>query len=61
MTIVLRFVNRDGFVQERFFDLVHVTDTCPMTLKKELVCVFFRHNLKFENIRVQGYDGTSNM
>ena len=51
ITIVLRFVNRDSFDQERLFDLVHVTDTSTMTLKKELVRVIFCHNLKFENIR----------
>ncbi|XLR23879.1 hypothetical protein S83_051779, partial [Arachis hypogaea] len=33
MTIVLRFVTLDGFVKERFFDLVHITDTCATTLK----------------------------
>ncbi|XLT78506.1 hypothetical protein HN873_000259, partial [Arachis hypogaea] len=27
MTIVLRFVTLDGFIKERFFDLVHVTDS----------------------------------
>ncbi|QHN98903.1 Zinc finger MYM-type protein [Arachis hypogaea] len=34
MAIVLRFVTLDGFVKERFFDLVHVADTCATTLKK---------------------------
>lgn len=24
MAIVLRFVDKDGFIQERFFDLIHV-------------------------------------
>ena len=51
ITIVLRFVNRDSFDQERFFDLMHVTDTSAMTLKKELVRVIFCHNLELENIR----------
>ncbi|XLR47708.1 hypothetical protein HN51_031944, partial [Arachis hypogaea] len=39
MAIVLRFVTLDGFVKERFFDIVHVTDTCATTLKKELIFV----------------------
>ncbi|XP_057745476.1 uncharacterized protein LOC130963370 [Arachis stenosperma] len=61
MTIVLRFVALDDFVKERFFDLVHVTDTCATTLKKELISVLSHYNLKVENIRSQGYDGASNM
>ncbi|XP_072054379.1 uncharacterized protein [Arachis hypogaea] len=59
--IVLRFVTLDGFVKEKFFDLVHVTETCATTLKKELISVLSRYNLQVENIRGQGYDGASNM
>ncbi|XP_015931462.1 uncharacterized protein LOC107457795 [Arachis duranensis] len=61
MTIVLRFVTLDDFVKERFFDLVHVTDTCATTLKKELISVLSHYNLQVKNIRGQGYDGASNM
>ncbi|XP_025617098.1 uncharacterized protein [Arachis hypogaea] len=61
MAIVLRFVDVDGFVRERFFDLVHVSDTSALTLKKELVSVLSIYNLQIENIRGQGYDGASNM
>ncbi|QHO24342.1 zinc finger MYM-type protein 1-like [Arachis ipaensis] len=61
MAIVLRFFNVDGFVRERFFDLVHVSDTSALTLKKELVFVLSIYNLQIENIRGQGYDGASNM
>ncbi|XP_025631210.1 uncharacterized protein [Arachis hypogaea] len=61
MAIVLRFVILDGFVKEIFFDLVHVTDTCATTLKKELISVLSHYNLQVENIRGQGYDGASNM
>ncbi|XP_057718773.1 uncharacterized protein LOC130933234 [Arachis stenosperma] len=61
MAIVLRFVTLDGFVKERFFDLVHVTDTCATTLKKELISVLSHYDLQVENIRGQGYDGASNM
>jgi hypothetical protein len=32
MAIVLRFVNRDGFVQERFFDVMGVDETSAKTL-----------------------------
>ncbi|XP_015955548.1 uncharacterized protein LOC107479943 [Arachis duranensis] len=54
MAIILRFVALDGFVKERFFDLVHVTDTCATTLKKELISVLSHYNLEVENIRGQG-------
>ncbi|XP_016192481.1 zinc finger MYM-type protein 1-like [Arachis ipaensis] len=51
MAIVLRFVDVDGFVRERFFDLVHVSDTSALTLKKELLSVLSIYNLQIENIR----------
>ena len=61
MTLVLRFVDESGCIQERFFDLIHVKDTMALTLKKELCAVFSKHNLDISNIRGQGYDGASNM
>ncbi|XP_016173285.1 zinc finger MYM-type protein 1-like [Arachis ipaensis] len=61
MAIVLRFVTLDGFVKERFFDLMHVTDTCAITLKKELISVLSHYNLQVEKIKGQGYDGASNI
>ncbi|KAK1393794.1 TTF-type domain-containing protein [Heracleum sosnowskyi] len=35
MAIVVRFVDKSGFVRERFLDLVHVKDTTSLTLKTE--------------------------
>ncbi|XP_074580896.1 uncharacterized protein LOC141837381 [Curcuma longa] len=61
MCIILRFVDREGFVRERFFDIVHVKDTKALTLKKEICKVLAHHNLSTQNIRGQGYDGASNM
>jgi hypothetical protein len=61
MTIILRFVDKDGFIQERFFHVVHVNDTTASTLKKNICAVLSRYNLQIENIRGQGYDGGSNM
>ncbi|XP_075480629.1 uncharacterized protein LOC142521291 [Primulina tabacum] len=60
MAIVLRFVDREAFLMERFFDIVHVSDTTAVTLKKEICNVLGRHDLHI-NIRDQGYDGASNM
>ncbi|KAL4654515.1 hypothetical protein ACB092_01G385100 [Castanea dentata] len=51
MTIILRFVDKNGFLKEHFFHVVH----------KEICAVLSRHNLHIENIRGQGVDGASNM
>ncbi|KAL1318584.1 hypothetical protein AAHE18_15G215900 [Arachis hypogaea] len=61
MSVILRFVDKHGCVQERFFDLIHVSDTCSLTLKTEISSVLSRHNLDVQNLRGQGYDGASNM
>ncbi|XP_074327244.1 uncharacterized protein LOC141665160 [Apium graveolens] len=61
MTIVVRFVDKSGFVRERFLDLVHVKDTTSLTLKTEICAILSHHNLNVQNIRGQGYDGASNM
>ena len=61
MAIVLRFVDIQGFVRERFFSIVHVLDTTCSTLKKEICDVLARYNLYIFNMRGQGYDGASNM
>ncbi|XP_071709248.1 uncharacterized protein [Rutidosis leptorrhynchoides] len=61
MAIVVRFVDRDGHVKERFLDLVHVKDTTALTLKNEILSSLSFHKLDFQDIRGQGYDGASNM
>ncbi|XP_025673896.1 uncharacterized protein [Arachis hypogaea] len=61
MSVVLGFVDKHGCVQERFFDLIHVSYTCYLTLKTEISSVHSRHNLDVQNLRGQGYDGASNM
>ncbi|XP_057461087.1 uncharacterized protein LOC130751498 [Actinidia eriantha] len=62
MAIVLRFVDVHGFLREHFFEIVHVTDTVALTLKKEIYDVLVAcYNLNIENMRGQGYDGASNM
>ncbi|XP_073121557.1 uncharacterized protein [Henckelia pumila] len=59
MSIVLRFVDKDGYVQERFFGIVHVKDTVASTLKECIFSVLSCHNLDVQNIRGQGYDGAN--
>jgi hypothetical protein len=34
MTLVIRFVDRSGFIRENFFNIVHVKDTTTSTLKR---------------------------
>ncbi|XP_059658551.1 uncharacterized protein LOC132304859 [Cornus florida] len=61
MALVLRYVDKNGFLQERFFDLVHVKDTTSLNLKKDLCTVLSHYNLDVHNLRGQGYDGARNM
>jgi hypothetical protein len=61
MAIILRFVDKYGFIRERFFHIVHVKDTTALTLKKKICDVLSCNDLKIQNIRGQGYDGGSNM
>ena len=61
MTIFIRFVDKDGFVRERFFGVVHVLDTSALTLKDEIYSILSHHSLDIQDIRGQGYDGASNM
>ncbi|XP_073051217.1 uncharacterized protein [Primulina eburnea] len=61
MAINLRYVDRDGFIRERFFEVFHIKNTSALTLKKEICNVFNQYHLLIENLRGQGYDGASNM
>ncbi|KAJ9539257.1 hypothetical protein OSB04_031990 [Centaurea solstitialis] len=61
MVVVLRFVDKNGVVQERFIGVVHVMDTSALNLKATLDALFAKHGLSFTKVRGQGYDGASNM
>ena len=61
MALVIRFVDKSGFIREQFLDIIHVKDTTASTLKKEIFFVLSHHNLDVQNIMGQGYDGASNM
>lgn len=61
MAIVIRFVNKEGLIKERFVDLVHVKDTSALTLKNSICAILAGNNLSVQDIRGQGYDGASNM
>ena len=42
MTIILRYVDCDGFVGKQFFEVVNVKETSASTLKKEIYNVLTR-------------------
>jgi hypothetical protein len=56
MALVFRFVDNEGFLQERFFDLIHVTNTKALTLKQQLCSVLSNYAFDVQNLRGQGYD-----
>jgi hypothetical protein len=45
MAIFLIFVDKDGFIQERLFDIFHVKDTSASTLMNEIYVVLSQHHL----------------
>ena len=61
MAIILRFIDKKGFIKEHFFHVMHVRNTTALTLKNEICAVISYYNLHVENIQGQGYDGASNM
>ncbi|XP_025633469.1 uncharacterized protein [Arachis hypogaea] len=61
MALVVRFVDKHGFVKERLIDVVHVKDTTSTTLKQKICSALSHHNLNIQNVRGQGYDRASNM
>ena len=61
ISIVVRFVDEEGMIQERFLDLVHVRDTLSATLKTSLWKQLLHYQFDVSKIRGQGYDSASNM
>ncbi|XP_016544405.1 uncharacterized protein LOC107844519 [Capsicum annuum] len=61
MTLVLRYVNREGKLIERFLGLVHVKDISAKSLKEAINFLLLNHSLSRSQIRGQGYDKASNM
>jgi hypothetical protein len=56
MDVVFRFVDKDGVLQERFFQLIHVRNTKSLTLKGELCGLKSKHAFDVQNLYDQGYD-----
>ncbi|XP_075099506.1 uncharacterized protein LOC107822125 [Nicotiana tabacum] len=61
LALVLRYVNKEGELIERFLGLVHVKDTSAHALQNEIYSLLLQHSLSSSLIRGQGYDGASNM
>ncbi|KAJ1276093.1 hypothetical protein BS78_05G187800 [Paspalum vaginatum] len=61
MAMILRFVNDEGKVLERFVGLQHVEKCTAAALKEALVGMLSSYKLSISMLREQGYDGASNM
>ncbi|GJV48104.1 zinc finger MYM-type protein 1-like protein [Tanacetum coccineum] len=53
MAIVVRFVDRNGYIKEIFLDLVHVKDTNALTLKNEILSSLSYLKLDVQDIQDQ--------
>ncbi|CAN6580303.1 unnamed protein product [Malus baccata var. baccata] len=61
MAMVLRYVDDNGHVIERFVGIQHLTNTTSSSLKNVIDTLFSRHGLSISKLRGQGYDGASHM
>ncbi|XP_075663418.1 uncharacterized protein LOC142633011 [Castanea sativa] len=61
MALILRYVNKQGIIIERFLGIVHVASTTALSLKCAIEGLLCEHNLSLSRLRGQGYDGASNM
>uniref|UniRef100_A0A1S3X9Y4 DUF4371 domain-containing protein n=1 Tax=Nicotiana tabacum TaxID=4097 RepID=A0A1S3X9Y4_TOBAC len=59
MALVLRYVDKNSEVAERFVGLVHVSDTLACSLKEAIYSLLSEHSLSPSQIRGQGYDGAT--
>ncbi|XP_075483747.1 uncharacterized protein LOC142523899 [Primulina tabacum] len=61
MSVVIRYVDSSGHVNERFIEIEHLTSTTSLSLKAAIDKMFSRYNLSMSKLRGQGFDGASNM
>ena len=54
MVVCLQYVNRKGYVMERFLGLVHVSNTSALSLKLALESILATYNLSLARICGQG-------
>ncbi|CAN6581440.1 unnamed protein product [Malus baccata var. baccata] len=61
MAMVLRYVDDNGHVIERFVGIQHVTNTTSSSLNDAIDTLFSHNGLSISKLRGQGYDSASNM
>ena len=61
VTFILRYVNSQCTVQERFIGLLQVSKTDSQSLLQSVKEMLLKHELQLENVRGQGYDGAAAM
>lgn len=61
MVVVVRYVNSDCLVKERFLGIVSIKETGSKSLNDALEKLLFINGLSLSSIRGQGYVGASNM
>ncbi|XP_049373412.1 uncharacterized protein LOC125838386 [Solanum verrucosum] len=61
MAIVLRYVDRMGFVMVRLIDIIHIQDTSALSLKETIINLLAQHSLSPSRMHGQCYDGANNM
>ncbi|XP_057989048.1 uncharacterized protein LOC110636400 [Hevea brasiliensis] len=58
MIVILRYVDKNDCVIERFFGIVHIFYTSALSLKSSIESLFARHGLSMAILRGSGYDVT---
>ncbi|XP_031258422.1 zinc finger MYM-type protein 1-like [Pistacia vera] len=61
MIVVLHYVDKKGYVVERFLGIIQVNDTSAYSLKLSIDSLFSKHGLCISRARGQGYDGATKM
>jgi hypothetical protein len=61
MAVILRYVDNNGHIIERFLGIQHVRDTTASSLKAAIEASFSKHGLSISRLHGQEYDGASNM
>ncbi|CAL1367933.1 unnamed protein product [Linum trigynum] len=57
LIITLRYVDEDGYIEERFLGISHLPDTKALTLKMGIESMLGKHGLSLSRIRAQSYNG----
>ncbi|XP_026431866.1 uncharacterized protein LOC113329110 [Papaver somniferum] len=61
MAVCIRYVNKEGCIIERFIGIIHVLETTTISLKNSVDALLSKYGLNIMRLRVQCYDGASNM